>query len=290
MVQVYLPMGYSIQTGNEFETVIYQGDVVRYYTLAKDPRSNAQLQNRHFLHDVMKVKACLGPWAKASCRTGLGSRWGAIIYQSIKADVDGWWSSALEEWENFYEGNKDAWRGASPYQATFDDVGQIFFGLTRVIYHALLKFSDSAWDSAAWDEGESEDALIWWQRNLSGLMVRKNEQGERAIYGYVDERFSYIGSWTPDAPVYNESGSGPSNYLAFTVYGSGFLPKMGTGNVCGAVNVYCDGVFLATHDYTAYSPSVDYTVEYRALFKGLHNFEMHNIGNGAMRFYEMKVI
>lgn len=67
----------------------------------------------------------------------MGSSWGTVIYQIIKADIESFWSEALAEWDDFGATNKDAWRAASPYQATFNDVGEIYFGLSRVIARSL---------------------------------------------------------------------------------------------------------------------------------------------------------
>lgn len=189
MVQVYLPMGYPLQSGQEFSNIIYQGNVVRLYTLPKDPRSDAQLQNRKFLSDIVKVRKNLGAFAKGACITVMGPQWQTVLYQMIKADIEGWWSGALEEWENFGEVNKNNWRNACPYQATFNDVGEIFFGLSRVLHRALLFYSGISWESAEWTETQSADALVWWGKNLVYVM-------EKVIYDDGDQRLKYTGTWT----------------------------------------------------------------------------------------------
>lgn len=208
MVQVFLPMGYPLQSGYQFANVIYQGQVVRLYTLAVDPRSNAQLQNRRFLSDVGKMKKCLGLWARGSLKAVLGSSWGTVLYQIIKADIENYWSEALAEWETFAEQNQDAWRSAAPYQATFNDQGQIFFALTRVIARVLIFYSGKSWKSSAtWTETQSALAAAWWAKDLTDAFSKGTYTTAHALFnggaGFTDfyifgkmGRFAYTGNGT----------------------------------------------------------------------------------------------
>lgn len=174
MVQVYLPMGYPQQSGQEFENVIYQGSVVRLYTVPKDPRSDAQLNQRRFLSDVTKMRSLLGKFGKAAMSAAMGSKWGTIVYQVIKADMGGWWSGALAEWNGFIEINKQAWRDVAPYKACFNDLGMIYFCLTRVLYRASLHFSLFDWEMKEWGETESGQANEWWLLDLTRVFTATN--------------------------------------------------------------------------------------------------------------------
>jgi len=240
MAQVYLPMGYPIQSGNEFANVIYQGNVVRLYTLAKDPRSDAQLQNRRFLSDVVKVRSNLGVWGKGACRSALGTKWGTVLYQIIKADIESWWSDALTEWATFTDAHQDEWRAASPYQATFNDVGEIYFGLTRVIYHALLFYSGITWFAEEWAETDSAGAAAWWVKDNSSAMVKGQYNDDNAL-------ISYVGSWTNQSDggslggQYRKAGPGGIAYLEFFYYGRIFQFGFFLGPTFGAVAIALDG-------------------------------------------------
>lgn len=169
MATVILPMGYPLQSGQEYEHIIYQGSVVRSYTLPKDPRSATQIQNRRFLSDFGKMRSMAGDYARAACRSGLGTKWGTIVYQYAKADIDFCWSDAVSEWESFTEPGREEWRAIAPYEATFNDKGLIFFCLLRVVYYTLNDQAFDLFGCEAWGEFESAAALDWWTKDLSEL-------------------------------------------------------------------------------------------------------------------------
>jgi hypothetical protein len=264
MVQVYLPMGYPLQSGNQFANVIYQGGIVRLYTLAVDPRSDAQLQNRRFLSDVNKMKKCLGLWAKGSLKTVLGSSWGTVLYQIIKADVENYWSEALAEWETFAEVNQEAWRNAAPYQATFNDVGMIYFGLTRVIARTLFFYSGETWKaSSTWAENESALAVAWWAKDLTDAMVK-------GVYDDASTKIEYSGTWYIRSPwtAYNNATHmtnvlGASLMYFFIGLSSSFTyaadPPGGTGEL------FLDGVSLETFTQSIYGGTKIVTAQVRKL-------------------------
>lgn len=256
MAKVYLPMGYPIQSGNQFENVVYQGGIVRVYTLEKDPRSDAQIENRRFLSDVTKVRSTLGIWGKGACRSIMGAHWGTVIFQVIKADVETWWSGALAEWEDFSEENQEAWRTASPYQATFSDVGQIFFCVQRVIYRALFFWGGAGWGAAEWEETQSAQALAWWledgsnflhfgkydETELSGVLtgtwnsteiaesymgaclVSAGATGETFTFEFIGKNFKYGFLYWPDGGIYRVYIDGVRIYRASQYYQWGTLP------------------------------------------------------------------
>jgi hypothetical protein len=181
-------MGYPVLSGEEMDYVIYQGNIVRSYTVPKDPRSNAQLSSRRYLSDLVKMRGQLGLFAKAACKSVFGTKWATIVYQIARADINSWWSSAVSEWNGFDDVSKEAWRQAAPYQACFNDVGLIFFGLTRVVYHALLGYSSFSWDSLEWGPSESALARAWW--NLDMTNVLNALKIDNAVGG-----LAYVGSW-----------------------------------------------------------------------------------------------
>lgn len=273
MVKVYLPMGYPIQSGNQFENVIYQGSVARLYEIPKDPRSDAQLQNRRFLSDVTRVRGTMGAFGRAACKAALGSKWSTLLYQVIKADVESWWSNALAEWDGFGEQNQEAWRQASPYQLTFNDVGQIFFGVIRVLYKTLDFYAGYVWEMEEWIETESADALAWWQKVIEvGL--------PRGMYSVSWLGYVWDGTWTS---VYSP-GFWSDNYAVasgpvgkcFSAYWSGktFTLWFAKGPTFGNLLVYMDGQLVRTiEQYQAGSVGQTF-IEYECALRGLHYLEL----------------
>lgn len=258
-------MGYPQQSGQEFANVIYQGTVVRLYTVPKDPRSDAQLNQRRFLSDVTKMRSMLGKFGKAGMSTALGSKWGTVIYQAIKADMENWWSNALAEWDDFGEVNQEAWRTAAPYKACFNDLGMIYFGLTRVMYHAALNWSLYGWELEEWGEVDSAGAAAWWEKDLAGVWTVKN----------VDSAAAYIPYESSGTIVYDAGATGGSfvkDYSGFEFYGKVkiLVVRAANGPYYGTMRVYADGVLKVEHDFDdsiirfIYYPTVEFDR------KGLH--------------------
>jgi len=287
MVQVYLPMGYPIQSGAEFANVIYQGSVVRLYQIPTDPRSDTQLQNRRFLSDITKTKKNLGLFARGACRAVMGSSWGTVLYQIVKADIESWWSEALAEWDTFQEANQNDWRAASPYQATYDDVGQIYFGLTRVIAQALYFYSGNYWGSALWTETQSAAAATWWAKDLTDALQKGkwNDLDSRiAKFGWTDitHASSYLGE-------YNTGSNNGDDRIEFYVKCSAFKYGYLAGPTFGTVGIYVDGVLAKSlNQYNATSlPQQEWMIT--AAFRGLHFVKvMATAGYGTLDFVDVQ--
>lgn len=166
MPQVYLPFGYPRLSGLEFQNLIYQGEMVRSYTVPVDPRNDAQLVQRHLFADLSRMRGTLGAFGRAVARLTLGSRWTGVFTQIVKADVGGWWSSAVNSFEGFAELSKNAWRDAAPNKATYNDVGKIYFGVVQTMAQALLYYGSDLWGVDVWGEGDSAAATAWWTKGL----------------------------------------------------------------------------------------------------------------------------
>lgn len=265
MVQVYLPMGYPQQSGQQFANVIYQGNVVRLYTVPKDPRSDAQLDQRRFLSDITKMRSMLGVFGKAAMSSALGSKWGTVVYQAIKADMENWWSDALAEWNNFTEGNQEAWRTAAPYKACFNDLGMIYYGLTRVMYRAALSWSSHHWEMEEWGEAESAGAVAWWARDLTGVLTSKLIDSDSALITYHDGGTRVLNASFIGGSFYKDIG-----YFEFYFKAKHFTLMAVNGPDHGTIKIYLDGVVKFEHDLTdsilrnIYNPTIDFDR------KGLH--------------------
>lgn len=243
MATVVLPFGYPLISGAESETIIYQGTLVRSYTLPSDPRSASQLQNRRFLSDFAKMRATAGAFARAAFRSNLGTKWGAILYQYAKADLNSYWSSAVLEWGTFSEAGRDEWRDAAPYLATFNDKGLIFFALLRTAYYAVGNFGVDFFGLEEWGELESADALMWWN-------LENNIYAPKGIYDMpaYQSTFGIEGTPTNNASALNGSYLEDVETFEFFIYGRTvvFFGRRAPG--LGTVRTYFDGEIFSTVD------------------------------------------
>jgi hypothetical protein len=169
MANVYLPYGYPQLQGMQFENVIYQGTMCRLYQDVTDPRTNAQLQQRRINSDLAKMRATLGDFGKAAANKAMGSQWTTAFFQAIKADIDGWWSDAIDAWEGMADVGKNAWRSEAPYTATFNDAGLVFWAINQVLPRALNHFGGMMFDTQLWTDGQSSECRTWWDRSLVGI-------------------------------------------------------------------------------------------------------------------------
>ena len=101
MAIVYLPFGYPLLSGETFETLVFQGTIVRKYVINTDPRTNSQLFSRWLFADMGRTRGTLGSWGRGAVRNVLGSRWTGNFMQLVKADDGGRWTEALAalEWD-----------------------------------------------------------------------------------------------------------------------------------------------------------------------------------------------
>lgn len=281
MAYVYLPMGYPQQSGAEFSTIIYQGNVVRLYELPADPRTTDQLFQRRFLSDTSKLRATLGSWGKGAARTSLGSKWAAVVYQLIKADDGDRWSEAEALWNDAGLSNQNAWREAAPYQATFNDPSKIFYCYLRVLVQVLALYSGMAWESELWDVTQSADALSWWNQDLSGAFGRETVEED-------DAGITYVGTWGRDdgAPngglhggYYMVGGGASVNSAEFYFYGRFF--KLGyslNSNFSTVAITFDGGIDQSLNQYGA-SWLAQQTTEFDLGFRSLHHVRLETLGN-----------
>lgn len=243
-------MGYPVQQGAEFETVVFQNNLVRSYTLPKDPRSDSMMFHRRFLSDVSKMRGMLGVWGKTALLEALGRTWATVLFQLIKSDSFSWWSDAQEEWDSFDEVDQQAWRDAAPYQVTFNDMGWIFFGLSRVIYKALEKYHHGLWEAELWGVEDSAAALEWWETGKVGAQL--------TAVTIDSPHMKLIGTWEVFSSVYKKMSAVESAsvqvvfigkairfyYLVGPDLGIGYL-KIGTDEPI-EINAYNSGGYGGT--------------------------------------------
>lgn len=273
MVQVYLPMGYPLQTGVGFANVLYQGSIVRLYQIPKDPRTDVQLENRRFLSDTSRMRSNLGTWARALCKLSMGTKWGSVLYQAIKADVDSCWSNAVSEWESLLEGERVPWRNNAPYQATFNDQGLIFFALTRVLAYALQKWGGYGWACAPLFGDDALQALDWWLGNAAGQValggyddLELNLQEDGAFQNYPRAE-----CWMGTCRL---SSNASNQRLKFIYLGKKIVFSFLTHPAGGMGNIYFNGVYaLGFNSYSGSGYAVANT-SFTPSVKGLHVVEL----------------
>lgn len=240
MAKVNLPMGYPLQSGAEAELIVYQGQLVRSYTLPNDPRSDSQLYERKFLSDASKMRGYLGAWARAALGEALGTKWASVLFQLIKSDSFSWWSDAKAEWESFAEVSQQDWRDAAPYQVTFNDQGYIFFCLVRVMVKALGHYGIATWKASEWGETQSTEALEWYQANYEWVVPAAGTP-------YDSEYFIYYGEWAEGSWYMNpsqlqlESSGSADDFYEFYCYSKNIYPTVRTDPDSGIIQCFIAG-------------------------------------------------
>lgn len=270
MPQVYLPFGYPRLSGMEFQNVIYQGEMVRLYVVPVDPRNDAQIEQRELFADLARVRGSLGSFGRAVARQILGSRWTGVFTQIIKADVGGWWSGALALFDGFTSLGKDAWRSACPNQATYNDVGRIYFAVARTLAHALLEYGQDLWGVDLWGEGDSAAATAWWTRLIDTY--------KSAVYGRDMERSA---GWSVAGIAIS---SGGVNDWARTYWAKRRVWvqfRNPSGNP--VVSIRVDGAQFTNYTVTS---SIDYLIEFPST--RLRQIEIYKLDFGYLQLWGLQ--
>lgn len=272
MAVVYLPYGYPLQSGNAYDAIVYQGAMVRVYTLPADPRTTDQLFNRRFLADTSKVRKVLGTWGKGAGKSVFGSTWATIVYQLIKADEGGVWSDAEALWNGFSIPGQNAWRAVAPYAATYNDPGKMFYCYARALIDLLLAYGGVTWLGLQWDEGDSAAAAAWWAKVQNSEMVV-------GTYDDLDAKLYWVGAWWSGSNASYYNGSTHNTAIGqvctcdFYYYAKGISIYYFTQPSNGSIAVYIDGQLVGTINQhstpTVYGVYSSYTVS-----KGLHHVHL----------------
>lgn len=194
MATVYLPLGYPQQSG-AFETIVFQGVMVRMYVNATDPRKDNQVFERKLLSDVSRMRGAAGSWAKAAWKYYFGSKYPSVIYQMVKSDVSGYWSDALEIFDLFNVDEQQAWRDAAPYAGTYNDPGRIFFGLATMLYKWNDEREGNFFDELSPNDINSGEVLKWWT-DKAELRAWSTSPEDGDFYDDLHEKWVKVGAWT----------------------------------------------------------------------------------------------
>jgi hypothetical protein len=290
MVQVYLPLGYPAMQGQVEQMLIYQGNVVRLYQVPTDPRTEAQLFERKFLADLVKMRSNLGTWGRGACKAAFGSKWGSVLYQLVKLDHDTCWSSAVATWEAFSAEQKEAWREFAPYQATYNDPGKIFCALSLSIYLLFLEYSGHDWGAESWVGGQAEECLGWWMKDLTGVIRGQKVDGDNPpidgsphfgagprVGWYNDTLFS----WLPASEI----------WFGFYCYGRIITVSYSQHQYFGNYPIYADGKQVGTLNQYKAGQGTDLLAaqEFNLGYRGLHYVKVIGSGNTGISLDAVEV-
>lgn len=273
MAVVYLPYGYPKQSGVEFQTVVYQGTIVRVYTLPTDPRTTDQLFNRRFLADSSKMRSTIGTWAKQLAKQTFGSKWSTAIYQLLKADDAGYWADAEALWNTFPQYEQIAWRTVAPYQATYNDPGKVFFCYARALVQILEQFTGLTWKANIWGLGDSAAALTWWNKAVNSELFS-------GFYDETSSLYTYVGGWQTNGWAVAIGGATKDTNLAsgcsveFYFFGSAISFYFVRASSYYTGEVFLDGVSQGTLDQHTTGSAVSAYQSYFPAVAGLHHFKI----------------
>lgn len=276
LAQVYLPLGYPEISGQEFANVIYQGTIVRLYQVPNDPRTDAQLWERRLFSDMSRMRATSGAWVRGALKASLGSRWSSVLLQIIKAKLNPWWDDAVEAWGSFGALNREAWRTAAKYQATFNDPGMIFFALQRTIYQAILFYSGLGWEGDLFDENESADALVWWEKEIPTSSAAFYLSGEYLPSWFLTHEPHVAQVLYDSRAAYGQycSGLDAQWFYAKTRYLDIHQPH---APEWGSQSMYVDGKFIRYNNAYASSLAFGFNDRIDTGYRGLHAFKIGSV-------------
>lgn len=276
MATVYLPLGYPILQGQEFEAIVYQGTYVRKYVLPTDPRTSSQAFNRKLFSDLSRSLPYFGPFFKGFLTCLYGQRRALLLRQLLQSDLNSFRSSRIAQFGSFTTPQKDTLRANAVLQSTFNDPGMISW----VIY------------ATAWDWYQST-GLIWGNpreptaANIGNIISLWSESIEYALdQGAIqpgsfqsDTLFPKTGSWQSVSWAYADGGSYSlsTSYPAsvqFYSYGRYFkIVLIGTPTT-SYIRFYVDGSFHSTFNtYQTSETAMPLTLG--PFSYGLHSIQIH---------------
>jgi hypothetical protein len=281
MASVYLPFGYPELSGEEFDILVYQGTLCRYYPDVTDPRTSAQLFERQINSDMAKTRATLGWWGKKSLRAALGQKWTTVLFQAIKADIEGWWTGALEEWDDLLTGEKAAWREINPYTPCFNDTGKVIYALQRTMYQAMGYFAGPTWEMDEWLGPDSEDCEAWW--TLGGWPAyRKGQYEENTWLPDGSPGWTWYADASCSGGHYNRGWGGLSYPMEVYFYGRQIQLIYLKNTYGGNVVVEIDGDQVETFSMANATPVYGLTKQYILDFLGLHYFKVYATSSSCL--------
>lgn len=272
MPTVYLPWGWPLLSGTAYDEVVYQGRIARRYVVSSDPRTNSQLFASKAFADLSQMRATAGELARASWKMRWGSHWASLLVSMARGDWNGLWTDAMNAWNALSGSEKQAWRDVAPHLATYNDPGEIFFGLAYVSWDADEVEDGQHWTEQPEPTGDPTDTVAWWQDNGGefGFTARDGLQTEFVM---DDPAFVQDGNWQLATNYEGQVFIAPGTlwtgvnlaYVEFTFHGRqlwfGYAVGPSEGTIYKNLDTYAHGsvdehssVQGATGAYSTYIP------------------------------------
>ena len=280
MVQVYLPFGYPLVSGEFSQSLIYQGNIVRLYTLPKDPRTADQTFERKFFADVIRMRSTCGTFGKGAARAALGSKWGTVLYQLVRADDGGWWSESVQQWDEGNDVQRENWRQMAPFQATYNDPGKVYYCLARAMMQYVNNYTGLVWKGDIWDMSQDQEASEWW------ALVAKDEL-QKQLIGDEHASVEYVGNWTQyfdgaaSGGKYHHATNDVANRCRVFYYGRNVQLYYFRSVNYYTADVYIDGLLVGSVDQHVGGTGTYYQL-FENSYRGLHVIEVRCRVNGAV--------
>lgn len=201
MATVYLPLGYP-QVSGTFETIVYQGTVVRVYQNVTDPRTDAQVFRRYLMRDLTKMRAVAGEYPKAAWKIQFGRLWGTVINQICLGNAEGYWDAAWNEWETMSQAERDYLNENVPFLATWLEPGRVWWALYRTLWQWSDAHGENVFHMPAISASDPDPGWLWWSSGLTAYDL----QAYADTVTWWDDRaqaFIFSGSWS------SWNGTGP---------------------------------------------------------------------------------
>lgn len=279
MAKVYLPLGSQTAHGKFLGIIVYKGTSVQLYDVPTDPRTDAQIDVRHFFADVTKVYRALGLWGRAAAKSSFGPRWFSLIYKRLAQDGRAIIAPWVVQWDALTEPQRQEWRDASPYVATWSDPGFIFYLCVWGLCTYFLATVSTTWELTLGMYGVYDGQADWWARDLSGVVgAGDSDQDTAGVVLDGDwEVLTDAGAWGGN---YGRSISPTISHARFYFIGSAFqvfyVKDVGLGTM--QILSDFDNVFISL---LAVSPEFGNSWQSGAGEYGLHFVELNTNITGA---------
>lgn len=251
MATIYLPLGFPIQSGT-FNTLVFQGQVVRQYTLAEDPRTDDQLWRRKLFSDISKMRGSMGEYVKAACRIQFGTKWTSVLGQMCMGNVDGYWATAWDEWDVMTQAQRDYLNENAPYVVTWNEPGRVWWAMYQTLFNWNEDHGGNKFHMPAIQVNDPDAGWGWWLATFD----KYDFQVYADVAKWFDSSLAYFGingSW----PVWNGPGPRDNNMrIGSTV--NGYLEVQPSFNHCklwygkntdrGNLDIYYNGDVQVTID------------------------------------------
>lgn len=246
MAKVYLPYGYPLVNGQQGQSIVYQGNMVRVYVDTPDPRTSRQMENRYIFADIRKMIKSAGEKCRALLRIYWGSRYTSNVYAYIRADPMGYYAAAIRYYNAFTDEIKEEIRSVAPNVATWNDRGLIWYAIFLTILNVADQYNSDVFGMPEAFEAGYDAMGEWWNAPVTNYL-------SPGVYDDIDlnEFFNWQGYVNHMGVVdiggsYKTIGADGVVYYELTFYGRRLMIGFRGGTDLGQVEYYLDTNEVAT--------------------------------------------